>query len=159
MRVALKWISLIVAFFAFPAVMVAQESMIVDAQADARYQQLRVVVLPMRDYREDESRLFFVENQKDRMEEESSFLSRLQGTLDASLASSSKLNVVSRKKTLSRPPFKAGYERGVELVRDRYHLARDLYDDLRLEEAEEGVLILLFKTVSCYTYMNVLPEE
>jgi len=137
----MKWTSFVIAVLAFPVVFAAQEPNVIEAEPEAIYQRLRVLVLPMRDYRDGETRLFFVDSQKEKEREASPLLSRLREDVISSLESSPKLSVVSLKKVLSRPPFKTDLKRGVELVRDRYHLARDLYDDLRLEQAEESLEI------------------
>ena len=117
----------------------AQESEPRDAPEELEYRPLRIVVLPFRDYDSDMDSLFFVGTKDLPGVGQSRDLERSREAIENLLATDPRTHLISSQSLLKTVNSRGRLGAEIDLIRDRYHLARDLYDDLRLEEAEKSL--------------------
>lgn len=129
------FVSIILFFLLSPSLGWSQEQPYTTADPNLRFREKRIVVLPVRNLQHVHADSLFLSSASAENDTSEALEKSLLEEVKRSLTLDPRFHPFTPKDTLAFFSKKAEYTTGVALVRERYHLGLDYYDDLRLPEA------------------------
>jgi hypothetical protein len=153
-RIAILW-----AVAVLPTVSVAQTPAAapVPAPSSLRYEPIAVLAVPFRDAALDPERIFQPLADDPTAERHAAALDALERHARSVISDDPRTRWVDRQAARKALERVRSFSAGVDLVRERFRLGRDLYDELRLDEAIDNLHVA--ESTGLSLYLDVMEPE